>query len=53
MNDKEFEELIERLHRLSAIDGDIGHEYWTKVIRQLTEMRAMLRLHEKTCPKMF
>jgi hypothetical protein len=41
MTDVEFQELIERLHKFSANDGDIGHAYWTRVIRQLREMRAM------------
>lgn len=41
MTDLEFNELICRLHKQSARDGDIGHEYWTRVIRQLHEMRAL------------
>jgi len=39
MTDQEFETLISRLRTLSAIDGDIGHEYWTLVVKQLQEMR--------------
>lgn len=40
MSDSEFKDFIQRLHELSAKDGDIGHEYWTWVIRQLYEMRV-------------
>lgn len=41
MSDEEFLTLIEHLHRLSAHEGDIGHSYWTRVIQQLREMRAL------------
>jgi hypothetical protein len=39
MTDQEFQVLISRLHKLSADDGDVGHEYWTLVIGQLRTMR--------------
>jgi hypothetical protein len=41
MTDKEFLELIERLHHISANDGDNGYAYWTRVINQLREMRRL------------
>jgi hypothetical protein len=41
VTDSEFRELIERLHKISAGDSDLGHAYWTRVIRQLKDMRAM------------
>lgn len=41
MDEAEFGALIQRLHTLSATDGDIGHAYWTRVIGQLREMRLL------------
>lgn len=51
MTDPEFAELIGYLHRESALHGDLGHEYWTRVIAQLKEMHALARLHQEHCPR--
>jgi len=51
MNDAEFKELMEHLHRESGMHGDLGHAYWTNVIRQLKDMRAMAEHHETHCLK--
>lgn len=49
MNDTEFDELLEHLHRESAMHGDLGHLYWTRVIEQLKDMRRLAQHHETHC----
>ncbi|MHB1176537.1 MAG: hypothetical protein ACYCZJ_15585 [Sulfuriferula sp.] len=41
MTDEEFFRLLKALFKLSMEDGDIGYMYWTKVIEDLKEMRAV------------
>ena len=45
MTDAEFEELTDILFKMSARDGDIGHEYWTRTIKSLKDMRAVCLAH--------
>ncbi|TCV81074.1 hypothetical protein [Sulfurirhabdus autotrophica] len=44
MTDEEFNELLNRLFQLGSNDGDLGAEYWNKVIRQLKEMRVLAQV---------
>lgn len=41
MNDEEFLNLTRTLFQLSLDDGDLGYMYWTSVIKDMKEMRAV------------
>jgi hypothetical protein len=38
MNDKEFAELLTKLHQLGLDSGDLGYRYWDKVQDDLKEL---------------
>jgi hypothetical protein len=50
MTDEEFDELLNKLHRIAMNDGDLGGAYWSKVILQLRELRALAQKSEKPIP---
>lgn len=39
MNDKEFQEMIDKLWDIGLNDGDLGYKYWSKIVFELKEMR--------------
>ena len=38
ISDTEFEDLLNKLYRIALNSGDIGFEYWFRVIKQLEEL---------------
>ena len=45
MTDAEFKKLTSTLFNLGLADGDLGYRYWSKVIDDLKEMRAVAMAH--------
>lgn len=45
MTEEEFSELMKNLFQKGLDDGDIGYSYWTNVIKDLQEMRAVYLAH--------
>lgn len=41
MTDKEFNEMLAKLHNLGLAGGDLGYAYWYNVIKELQEMRKI------------
>jgi hypothetical protein len=39
MTDEEFDEMVKKLFQLALEGGDLGYEYWSKVIKELKLMR--------------
>ena len=50
MTDAEFKELTSTLFNLGLADGDLGYRYWSKVIDDLEEMRAVYLAHKPPPP---
>lgn len=43
MNDKEFAELLTKLHQLGLDSGDLGYRYWDKVQDDLKELWTLYK----------
>lgn len=41
MSDEEFNELLDQIFHMALEGGDLGYQYWSRVIRKLKFMRAL------------
>lgn len=39
MTNKQFDEMLDKLHELGLASGDLGYAYWSNIIQELKEMR--------------